>query len=236
MMLIAISPKDLTGEFNMKTTSTAYPTKRIARIVGALFLTAMITALVGAGLLDSALSAPDFLSDVSASSIQVNLGVLLELVNGICVIWIAVMMFPIFKRQEESLALGYVSFRIVEAVVIFAAAIVPVVLITIGEESLAGGDALTAVRGHLVGQVTGIFFGIAALIFYYLLFQMKLVPAWLSAWGLIAVVLILIWNLLELVGISVSAGIVFGLPIILNEIALGIWLIVKGFGSIESID
>lgn len=67
--------------------------------------------------------------------------------------------------------------------------------------------------------------------FYYLLYQTKLVPRWLSAWGLIAVVLVLTWNLLETFGISFNVGIIFGLPIILNEIFLGIWLIVKGFDA-----
>jgi hypothetical protein len=74
-----------------------------------------------------------------------------------------------------------------------------------------------------------VFFSLGALVFYYLLYQTKLVPRWLSVWGLIAVVLVLTWNLLETFGISLNVGIVFGLPIILNEIVLGIWLIGKGF-------
>ena len=41
--------------------------------------------------------------------------------------------------------------------------------------------------------------------------------------------LVFTWNFLEILGLSINAGIIFGLPIILNEIFLGIWLIVKGF-------
>jgi hypothetical protein len=52
-------------------------------------------------------------------------------------------------------------------------------------------------------------------------------------WGLIAVALLLTWNLLESFDVHISAGMVFGLPIILNEIFLGIWLIVRGFNPHE---
>lgn len=93
------------------------------------------------------------------------------------------------------------------------------------------GNSFIAVRGHLISQILGIFFSLGALLFYYLLYQSRLVPRFISVWGLIAVVLVFTWNFLELLGLSITAGIVFGLPIILNEIFLGIWLIVKGFDS-----
>lgn len=213
--------------------------RNTAIIVGALFLIAMVTSLVGAALIEAILDAPDYLTDVSANSTQVTIGALLELINGIAVIGIAVMMFPILKKQNEALALGYVAFRVVEAVIIFAALISPLALITLSQDYLAAevsnpqtlGTLFLAVRAHLVGQMIGIFFGLGALLFYYLLYQMKLVPRWISVWGLIAVVLVFTWNLLEFMDISLDAGIVFGLPIILNEIFLGIWLIARGFNS-----
>jgi len=77
----------------------------------------------------------------------------------------------------------------------------------------------------------GIFFSLAALLFFYLLYQSKLVPRYISVWGLISVALVFTWNLLELFGIRISAGMIFLLSMILNEIFLAIWLIVKGFNS-----
>jgi uncharacterized membrane protein len=67
----------------------------------------------------------------------------------------------------------------------------------------------------------GIFFSVGALLFYAVLIQSKLIPRWLSIWGLIGAVLILTWNLLGTFGISVSAGMILALPMILNEIFLG---------------
>jgi len=83
----------------------------------------------------------------------------------------------------------------------------------------------------LYGQTLGIFFSLGALFIYYFLYMTKLVPQYVSVWGLIAVVLVYSWNLLEFMGIGISAGIVFGLAILFNEIFLGMWLIAKGFNS-----
>lgn len=216
--------------------------RKTARIVGALFLIAMVASLVGGIWLESILSAPDYLATVSVSRTQVVIGVLLELVNGIAVVGIAVMMFPLFKKQDEALALGYVAFRIIEAVIAIAAVISPLSLIALGQVyAEAGapdatylqalGTSFMAVRAQLVGPLLGIFFSLAALLFYYLLYQTKLVPRFISVWGLIAVALVLTWNLLVAFGVSVGIGIILALPMILNEIFLGIWLIVKGFNS-----
>jgi hypothetical protein len=219
--------------------------KKTARIVGALFLIAMVTSLVGAGLIETVLGAPDYLTDISVDKTQVTIGALLELINGIAVVGIAFMMFPILKKINEALAIGYVSFRIIEAVIIIAALITPLALVAVSQEfTVAGaavassfqtlGSSILAVRQILVGYMLGIFFSLGALIFYYLLYQSTLVPRFISIWGLIAVVLVFTWNLLGLIGISIEAGIIFGLPIILNEIFLGIWLIAKGFNSSAS--
>ena len=71
-------------------------------------------------------------------------------------------------------------------------------------------------------------FAVAALLFYYLLYQSNLIPRWISVWGVIAAILLILVNLLEVMGI-VSASMILYLPIILNEVVLAIWLIVKGF-------
>ena len=216
--------------------------RKIARIVGVLFLTAMVTSLLGGIWLESILTAPDYLITLSASKTQVIIGVLLELTNGIAVIGIAVFMFPIFKKFSEALALGYVALRIIESVIIIAAVISPLTLIALSQEYLTAGAAeaayfqslgssFLAVRAHLVGILLAIFFSLGALLFYYLLYQSKLVPRWISVWGFIGAVSVLTWNLLGTFGISISAGMILALPIISNEIFLGIWLIIKGFNS-----
>jgi hypothetical protein len=220
---------------------------KTARIVGALFLIAMVTSLVGGVWLESLLTAPDYLATISAKETQVLLGVLLELINCIAVVGIAATLFPLMKGHSEALAAGYLGTRVIEAVVLSVAAVSPLLLVTLSQEYLAAGasDAayfqtagalVLAARGHLASLLTPVFFSLAALLLYYFLYQSRLVPRLIPIWGFIAVVSLFTWNMLEAFGISVSAGMVFALPMILNEIFLGIWLIAKGFNSSAASD
>lgn len=217
-------------------------TEKTARFVGAFFIIAMVTSLLGGVWLESIIGVPDYLVQVSAQSTQVVLGVLLELVNGLCVLGIAALMFPLLRREDEGLALFYVSVRLIEAVLIVAAAISPLALIALSQEYagagaadvsllLASGTTFLTARTVVTSQLLGIFFGLAALVFFYLLYRSRLVPRFISVWGFIAAASVLIWNLLETLGIHVSFGMILVLPIILNELFLGIWLIVKGLNS-----
>jgi hypothetical protein len=64
------------------------------------------------------------------------------------------------------------------------------------------------------------------------LYQSKFVPRFISVWGFIGAVLILTLNLLSTAGVEIgSIGMILALPIITNEIFLGIWLLAKGFSS-----
>ena len=88
--------------------------KKTAIIVGVLFITATVASSLGFTILDPILNAPDILDNVSANTTQVIIGVLLLLIDSAAVVGIAVMMFPILKKHNESLALGYVGARIFE--------------------------------------------------------------------------------------------------------------------------
>ncbi len=212
---------------------------KTARIVGVLFLIAMGTSLLGINLLESILNAPDYLINVSANSTHVILGALLEFICAIAIVGIAVMMFPILKKHNEALALGYVGFRIIESVATFISDISPLSRITLSQDYVQAGapDAsyfqtlgtLSMAESFWANEMLAIAFGLGALIFYYLLYKSKLIPRFISVWGLIGVTLQLTGSLLDMFGHS--AGMIIYLPIISNEIFLAIWLIVKGFNS-----
>ena len=212
--------------------------KQTARIVGASFLFSNVTFILGVVLIDAILNAPDYLIEVSANETQVIIGVLLELINGIAYIGIAVLMFPILKQHNESIALGYVGIRLIEFVMQILSDISPLSLVTLSQEFVQAGapDAssfqtlgtLLVAERVWVFQMVSIAFGLSALMFYYLLYQLKLIPRFITVWGLIGAAVVLINVMLDLFGYNPSN---LGIIMLLNELFLGIWLIVKGFNS-----
>jgi hypothetical protein len=148
-----------------------------------------------------------------------TLGMILEVISGAAVIGISIIMFPLFKPYNKKLSLGYIFFRIIEGGLMF---ITGILFLSNNTQLLAIRDGIW--KGHAY------VFIVAAFAFYYLLYISKLIPKWLSGWGIIANILLLIANLLETANIIPSLMILY-LPIIANEVILAIWLIVKGFNQ-----
>ena len=145
------------------------------------------------------------------------LGMFLEAISGLAVIAIAILMFPLFRPYNKKASFWYVVFRSIEGGLMIIAGIL----------FLSQSTLLLEIRdGIYVGHAY--IFAVAGLIFYYLLYQSELVPRWISVWGVIAAILLILVNLLEVMGIIPGSMILY-LPIILNEIVLAIWLMVKGF-------
>lgn len=145
------------------------------------------------------------------------IGMFLEVISGLAVIGIAVLMYPLFKPYNKKVSFWYIVFRDIEGGLMIIAGIL----------FLSQSTLLLEIRdGIYVGHAY--IFAVAALIFYYLLCLSNLVPRWISVWGVIASILLILVNLLEVMGIIPGMMILY-LPIILNELVLAIWLIVKGF-------
>lgn len=174
-----------------------------AIIVAVFFLIGYVVYFPAALMLESILTAPDYLVSISANKNQVILGVLGEVTNAVAVAGIGIFMFPIFKKRYEALALWYVVFRAFETVVFIIADTITLSLITLSEEYVAAGapdasyfqvaGALALAQRNWVNEVMNvIFFVLSALVFYYLLYQTELLPRFISIWGFIAVALVII--------------------------------------------
>jgi len=206
--------------------------RKTASTVGALFLVAMVASLVGGGLVESVISAPEPFTAVSENETLLVVGVLLELVNAIAVVGIGALMFAVLKQHNETQAVGYLSLRIVEAVFCSLIVVSPLSLIRLGQNQPQASAALSiAERASVSGLLVPVFFSLGALLLYSSMYQSKLLPRFIPVWGLAAAVLILTLNLLSVFGLELGMGIsmIFALPIIVNEIFMGIWLIAKGF-------
>ena len=150
------------------------------------------------------------------------LGMILEVISGAAVIGIALIMYPLFKPVNEQISRWYRLLRGLEGSF----------MIITGGLFLSSNPQLLAIYDTIWVAHTYVFI-VACVAFYYLFYKSKLIPNWLSVWGLIASVLLLAVNLLEQANI-ISPMMILYLPIILNEVVLAIWLIVKGFNLEES--
>ncbi|MEX1134206.1 MAG: DUF4386 domain-containing protein [Acidimicrobiia bacterium] len=214
--------------------------KTTARVIGVLFVVASATAIAG-GFLLLPLAESDYLVATAAAEGQIVSGVLIELILVMSVIAIAVMMYPLLKRQNEGLALGYVGARTLEGVLLLAASVSGLLVLSLAQDyGVAGaadvqalGDSLLAARDwtYLLGSMA--VFGVTALILNSLLYRSRLVPTWLSVWGLLGGGLIVLRGLIGMYGADLT-GLMQGLfvaPIAVQEMVFAIWLIIKGFNT-----
>jgi hypothetical protein len=215
--------------------------RKTAILVGALFLISYFGVFAGSAFYGPTLNAPDYPSGIYQNRSQVTTGLLIELLNDAAVVGIAVVLYPLLKKQSESIALGYVSFRVIEAVMLVVSKIGPLSLIALSEEYMAAGapdasyfQALAAsaeAERFWAGQMVAVFFILGGLLFYYLLYQSKLLPRFITVWGFIAIASLIAANVFEVPDLTKGfhpAQLLY-FPIVLNELFIGIWLIVKGF-------
>ncbi len=219
--------------------------KKIARIVGGLFLISMTVSMLYVNVFSSVLYAP--LTEVYPNRVQVIIGAFLELINCVVVVGIAVMLFSILKRHHETLARFYVSFRTIECTILIISIISGLSLITLSQEFVKASAPNTSYF-QIIGilaikwkqmalQMALIICSLGGLMFTFMLYQSILIPRFISIWGFIGYVLVLASAVLDIFGIIDTihgAGVIMYLPGGLFEaILLPIWLIVKGFNSSE---
>ena len=213
--------------------------RKTATIVGLLFIIGTVSGILSALFTGSIFSDPDYLAKIAESDTQVILAAGFVLLMGFSLAMVPVMMFPIFKKENEALALGAVVFRgPVEAVLYIMMVVSWLMLISLGKEFVAAGapagsyfqniGAVLVQSGTQINQILEITFSLGALMFYFLFYQTRLIPRWLSLWGVIGAVLYHIAGWTDLFGIDMSVLI---FPLALQEMVMALWLIVKGFNS-----
>jgi uncharacterized protein DUF4386 len=222
--------------------------RKTAISVAALFLIALVFNIVATNIYQPILNAPDYLVAVYPNKIPVTIGVLLDFICAPVMILIPIMLFPLFKKFNERIALGYVVFRLLEGILFIFIAINSLSLISLSQDYInsgaPGASYFQALGNSIHARIEWatllyvIVYTLGALLLYYLLFTSKLIPRWLSGWGLFAVVLLLTGALLYMFGIFgtmplMKAMAFFAPPIGLQEIVMSIWLIVRGFNPSE---
>ena len=165
------------------------------------------------------------------------IGAVLEIVVALACIGTAVVLYPVVKRQNEALAMGFVGARVLEAATIFAGVASLLSVVTLrqagaGADALIAGQALVALHDWttLLGQ--GFLPAVNALLLGSLLYRSRLVPRIIPLVGLIGAPLIIASVTATMFGLKDQLSTLSGLavlPVALWEFSLGVYLVVKGF-------
>jgi hypothetical protein len=214
--------------------------RKTAIIVGVLFIIGDIAGVLSLLVTRGLLEGPDALTKIAANQNQLVLGALLVLVMGFALAMVPVVMFPVFKKYNEVLARGCVVFRgALETVGYMATAGTWLLLLELSREHAEAASPgaphfqtlsalLVATQGSTAVYLTSIAFSLGALMFYYLFYKSRLIPRWLSVWGLAGAILYLAAPLLDMFGHGF--GVVMA-PLAVAEIVLAVWLIARGLNS-----
>jgi hypothetical protein len=216
--------------------------RRIAVAAGVLFIIATIAQTVGVVLVSPILSAPDYLTEIAANEGRVLWGALLQSIGAIACTGIALALYSVLRGHNHGLAIGSVGFRTIEGVLHILVAVCWLLLVTLSRGAVnAGAPGASAYRvpGALLqagpdwlAPLALLAFGAGAFCYYWVFYQARLIPRWLSAWGLVAIAMVMVSALLvllEIIEAFSTPQLVLALPIAVQEMVLAIWLIAKGF-------
>lgn len=191
--------------------------------------------------LGATVGAPVDFAKLAGSDDAVVMTALIEFVWAATGTGIAIALYPILRLFNPALSLGSVAGRGVENVFVLVGTLSLLALLTVSQQAAgsadpssfqATGDTLVAVRDWVHGFVAMIPFAIGSLLYSYVLYRSRLIPRWLSGWGLVGAALSLVATVYA--GFTQDFGftivnIVLSVPIALQEMVLAVWLIAKGF-------
>jgi hypothetical protein len=210
--------------------------RKSAVLVGALFLVATATFLVSSALITPILGSPSDLAAVGRNSTLVIAAALIALIDGLAVVGIAAALYPILSPRHPALAVAYAGMRTAELAIISAYVLVPLMLVSLSRSETAADSvtmaALLVGLRHWTLLFIYLFNGVAGLVLSYMLLQTRLVPRALPILGLVGYAALFVGASLDALGffnIAAGAGMVALLPGGLFELALPIWLFVRGF-------
>jgi hypothetical protein len=203
--------------------------RKAAVWIGVLYIIGTVALVLSLVVMGALLTGPAYLAQVAAQPNQVAIGALLVLLAGFALAMVPVVFWPVGKRYNETLAMGYIVFRGgIEGVIYMVGALGWLLLIPLSTQPDAAPLAgLVRTADPVIWEQVGVFpFALGALMFSVLLYQSRLVPRWLSVWGLVGAALYIVPPLGSMFGHSLG---VFMAPLAVQEMVMAVWLIAKGF-------
>jgi hypothetical protein len=208
-----------------------------SRLIGALFLSGFLVYGVGSSLVTSVVGAPDFLSTLSGHQTTLVLGAFLMLLNTTVEVGKGVLFFPILEKHSKRTALAYLAALIVEVVLMDVGVLALLMIVPLAQHAVDAGQAsvgwakalgsLAVQSNTMAYQIGQMSLALGSVFLCLLLFRTRLIPRFLSIWGLVGYAILMAGTIAEIFGIHI--GIMLSIPGGLFEVGLAFWLIIKGF-------
>lgn len=149
---------------------------------------------------------------------NIPIGVITDIVSGLAVIGIPLLMFPIFNAEEnKKLNYAFLVSRIIEGILMIIGGIIIL------------NPSLEKYREVIYRDVHIYFFISGALFFYILFYRTQVIPRFIPIWGILAIIILFVITIIKLFRVNSAILNALLLPMILNELFLAFWLIIKGF-------
>ncbi|TQO36750.1 uncharacterized protein DUF4386 [Arenibacter algicola] len=209
--------------------------------VGALLILSLVVGILS---IDPVIDGMDNLESVSINSNAILIRAFMQFILGLIYASIPIILYTLLKKINSSLAIGFLVFRIISVGFIFIGWLSILLLLALSQEFVTSGspellyfkilDNLLRSGRDIINHVAmPLILSVGNLMFYSILYQSKIIPKWLSLWGLIATilssVLASILLMFSVINIITPVYITLAFPTALLEIVLATWMIVKGF-------
>lgn len=217
-----------------------------ARVLGLAFLLQFITSVSSGLVLEPALTVPGNIGETMAS-IANNVGlmrayILVDMVTAMGIVFLGVMLFAVLRKQNETVALVGLGLYLLEAALLATSRLAAFWLLRMSEAYAAGGevDYLLTMGNVALESMTFVgltlhvlVFSVGAFLFYWLFYQSRLIPRWLSLWGLVALIPILLGTVAAILGYEVPTVLALAtqLPYFPFEFVVGLWILLKGLDT-----
>jgi hypothetical protein len=219
---------------------SADPTRRTALVTGILYLITFAASIPAVLLLGPMLDDPRYVIG-NGADMQIGLACVLDIVNALAAIGTAVAVFSVAKRVHEGLALGFVTTRLLEAAIIAIGVVGLLGLLTLRQQGVAAADTgaavvvgrtVVAIRDWTFVLGPSLMAALNALMFATLLYRGRLVPRAIPALGLIGAPVMIAFVVAAMLGYSEMGStfnVIAGAPFFIWELAVGLWMVFKGF-------
>jgi hypothetical protein len=218
--------------------------KRIPRLLGAMFLAVIVTSLLMGLLLSLSGSTSEILTKIAHNLLPARLSILFALVTSIGVIIMAGLLYTILKKESKPIALIAFGLWLAEAIALAISTLGTLGLVTLSHQFVDAGSPTGSFYQTLGNFLyngidkTGmdlhmIFYCVGGIMWYYLFFKSRYIPRIISGFGVAAAAVALVGNVVSFFGYEVPIAV--SIPLLPFELAIGLWLLVKGTKEQEQV-